>query len=106
MNTAPKRNGKADNRPRVAQDVDLSETMRQAEIRRFEQGASDFFLWPVEDMDALTRSIERCVRQRQMRRDLQQSRQRLEAVPADEVVPGATPRERPAAAAGRLLANP
>ena len=42
-------------------------------------GASDFFLWPVEDMDALTRSIERCVRQRQMRRDLQQSRQRLEA---------------------------
>lgn len=42
-------------------------------------GASDFFLRPVEDKAALVRSIERCVRQRQMRRELQESRQRLEA---------------------------
>ncbi len=42
-------------------------------------GAADFFVRPVEDRDALVRSIERCVRQRQMRRDLQESRQRLEA---------------------------
>ena len=42
-------------------------------------GASDFFLRPVEDKAALFRSIERCVRQRQMRRELQESRQRLEA---------------------------
>ncbi len=42
-------------------------------------GASDFFLRPVEDTAALFRSIERCVRQRQLRRELQQSRQRLEA---------------------------
>lgn len=42
-------------------------------------GASDFFLRPVEDTQALLRSIERCVRQRTMRRELQESRQRLEA---------------------------
>lgn len=42
-------------------------------------GASDFFLRPIEDKSALVRSIERCVRQRQMRRELQESRQRLEA---------------------------
>jgi sigma-B regulation protein RsbU (phosphoserine phosphatase) len=42
-------------------------------------GASDFFVRPVEDMDALVKSIERCVRQRQLRRELQQSRKRLEA---------------------------
>ena len=42
-------------------------------------GASDFFLRPVEDTAALFRSIERCVRQRQMRRELLESRQRLEA---------------------------
>jgi len=42
-------------------------------------GASDFFLRPIEDKAALIRSIERCVRQRQMRRDLQESRKRLEA---------------------------
>ena len=35
-------------------------------------GASDFFLRPIEDKAALIRSIERCVRQRQMRRDLQE----------------------------------
>ncbi|MDP4917910.1 MAG: SpoIIE family protein phosphatase [Haliea sp.] len=41
-------------------------------------GASDFFVRPIEDEDALFKSIERCVRQRQMRRELQESRQRLE----------------------------
>jgi sigma-B regulation protein RsbU (phosphoserine phosphatase) len=42
-------------------------------------GASDFFLRPVEDDSALMRSIQRCVRQRGLRRDLQESRRRLEA---------------------------
>ncbi|RLA49315.1 MAG: response regulator receiver protein [Gammaproteobacteria bacterium] len=42
-------------------------------------GASDFFLRPVEDKAALVRSIERCVRQRRIHRELQESRQRLEA---------------------------
>jgi len=42
-------------------------------------GANDFFVRPVEDADALVRSIDRCVRQRQMRRELQKSRRRLEA---------------------------
>lgn len=46
-------------------------------------GASDFFLRPVEDEGALIRSIERCVRQRRLRRDLQESRQRLEAANAE-----------------------
>jgi len=42
-------------------------------------GASDFFLRPVEDKAALLRSIERCVRQRRLRRELQESRLKLEA---------------------------
>jgi phosphoserine phosphatase RsbU/P len=42
-------------------------------------GASDFFVRPVEDKAALIASIERCVRQRRLRRDLQESRRRLEA---------------------------
>lgn len=42
-------------------------------------GASDFFVRPVEDKEALVKSLERCVRQRQMRRELRESRQRLEA---------------------------
>jgi phosphoserine phosphatase RsbU/P len=42
-------------------------------------GASDFFVRPVTDRAALVKSIERCVRQRQMGRELQESRQRLEA---------------------------
>jgi serine phosphatase RsbU (regulator of sigma subunit) len=42
-------------------------------------GASDFFLRPIEDKGALERSIERCIRQRNLRRDLQESRKRLEA---------------------------
>ncbi len=42
-------------------------------------GASDFFVRSSLDEGALVRSIERCVRQRQMGRELQESRQRLEA---------------------------
>tara|TARA_B110000503_G_scaffold39815_1_gene65401 strand:+ start:10427 stop:11611 length:1185 start_codon:yes stop_codon:yes gene_type:complete len=42
-------------------------------------GASDFFLRPLEDKAALIRSIARCVRQRSLRRELQESRNRLEA---------------------------
>jgi serine phosphatase RsbU (regulator of sigma subunit) len=42
-------------------------------------GAADFFVRSSLDRDALVRSIERCVRQRQMGRELQESRQRLEA---------------------------
>ncbi|HEY6131061.1 MAG TPA: fused response regulator/phosphatase [Halioglobus sp.] len=42
-------------------------------------GACDFFLRPVIDEAALIGSIERCVRQRRMRRELQDSRRRLEA---------------------------
>ena len=41
-------------------------------------GASDFFVRPVEDVEALTKSIDRCIRQRRMRRELQDSRHRLE----------------------------
>ncbi len=42
-------------------------------------GAHDFFPRPVTDRDALLRSIGRCVRQRQLGRQLRESRQRLEA---------------------------
>ncbi|TXS92692.1 SpoIIE family protein phosphatase [Parahaliea maris] len=42
-------------------------------------GASDFFVRPVEDANALVKSIESCVRQRQLRRELEESRKRLEA---------------------------
>ena len=42
-------------------------------------GANDFFTRPVEDREALFKSIERCVRQRQMRRELLENRKRLEA---------------------------
>ena len=56
---------------------DVAEADRMMTALRL--GASDFFLRPVEDKEALVRSIERCVRQRQMRRDLRESRQRLEA---------------------------
>ena len=41
-------------------------------------GASDFFVRPVEGVDALYKSIDRCIRQRRMRRELQESRKRLE----------------------------
>ena len=42
-------------------------------------GASDFFVRPVTDTKALVKSIERCVHQREMRRELRVSRQRLVA---------------------------
>ena len=42
-------------------------------------GASDFFLRPIEDKDALIRSIERSVRQRRLRRELHESSRQLEA---------------------------
>ncbi|TCO78359.1 PP2C family protein-serine/threonine phosphatase [Chromatocurvus halotolerans] len=41
-------------------------------------GASDFFHRPVENPEALFQSMDRCVRQRQMSRELRQSRRRLE----------------------------
>ncbi|MDH4041922.1 MAG: fused response regulator/phosphatase [Gammaproteobacteria bacterium] len=46
-------------------------------------GASDFFVRPVEDTGALFKSIERCIRQREMRRELRESRRRLEAANAE-----------------------
>lgn len=42
-------------------------------------GATDYFQRPIEDTEALFNSIERCIRQRRMRRELQTSRERLEA---------------------------
>ncbi|MBP6682082.1 MAG: SpoIIE family protein phosphatase [Halioglobus sp.] len=42
-------------------------------------GASDFFVRPIDDPESLFKSIERCVRQREMRRELRESRRRLEA---------------------------
>jgi len=55
----------------------------QAEVGRMmtalRLGASDFFVRPIEDAEALIKSIERCVRQRQLRRELDESRKRLEA---------------------------
>lgn len=42
-------------------------------------GASDFYARPIDDEEALRRSLDRCVRQRQVRRELEQSRQSLEA---------------------------
>lgn len=41
-------------------------------------GASDFFHRPVDNPEALFQSMARCVRQRQMSRELRQSRRRLE----------------------------
>ncbi|MDZ7784806.1 MAG: SpoIIE family protein phosphatase [Halioglobus sp.] len=42
-------------------------------------GAHDFFPRPVQDKDALVRSIGRCVRERKLRRELRESHLRLEA---------------------------
>ena len=42
-------------------------------------GVADFFVRPVEDTEALAKSIDRCVRQRRMRRELRESQRRLEA---------------------------
>lgn len=46
-------------------------------------GAHDYFLRPVEDKEALLRSLGRCVRQRHLRRELQESRLRLQAANAE-----------------------
>ena len=48
-------------------------------MRALRVGASDFFVRPVDDVQALKRSLDRCVRQRQVRRELEESRQSLEA---------------------------
>jgi phosphoserine phosphatase RsbU/P len=47
-------------------------------MRALRLGASDFFTRPVEDVEALGKSIDRCIRERRMRRELQDSRRRLE----------------------------
>jgi sigma-B regulation protein RsbU (phosphoserine phosphatase) len=56
---------------------DLADADRMMTALRL--GVSDFFLRPVEDKGALIRAIERCVRQRRLNRELQESRQRLQA---------------------------
>jgi serine phosphatase RsbU (regulator of sigma subunit) len=56
---------------------DEAQASRMMRALRF--GASDFFVRPVDDVEALQRSLDRCVRQRQVRRELEQSRQRLQA---------------------------
>lgn len=48
-------------------------------MRALRVGASDFFVRPVDDVNALKRSLDRCVRQRQVRRELEQSRHSLQA---------------------------
>ncbi|TDG14146.1 response regulator [Seongchinamella unica] len=48
-------------------------------MRALRVGASDFFVRPVEDVEALRRSLNRCVRQRQVRRELEESRRSLQA---------------------------
>ena len=48
-------------------------------MRALRVGASDFFVRPIADVDALKRSMDRCTRQRQVRRELEQSRHSLEA---------------------------
>ncbi|MEP4148786.1 MAG: SpoIIE family protein phosphatase [Halioglobus sp.] len=56
---------------------DEAEASRMMRALRF--GASDFFVRPVDDVEALKRSLDRCVRQRGVRRELEQSRQSLQA---------------------------
>ncbi|RLQ23208.1 response regulator [Seongchinamella sediminis] len=48
-------------------------------MRALRVGASDFFVRPVDDVEALRRSLDRCVRQRQVRRELEESRRSLQA---------------------------
>lgn len=60
---------------------DEAEASRMMRALRF--GASDFFVRPVDDTEALKRSLDRCVRQRQVRRELEQSRQSLQAANAE-----------------------
>ena len=56
---------------------DEAQASRMMRALRF--GASDFFVRPVDDIEALKRSLDRCVRQRGVRRELEQSRQSLQA---------------------------
>ncbi|MEP5568913.1 MAG: SpoIIE family protein phosphatase [Halioglobus sp.] len=56
---------------------DEAQASRMMRALRF--GASDFFVRPVDDVEALKRSLDRCVRQRGVRRELEQSRQSLQA---------------------------
>ncbi len=56
---------------------DVVDTQRMTTALRL--GASDFFVRPVDDTEALCKSIQRCVRQREMRRELEESRRRLQA---------------------------
>lgn len=42
-------------------------------------GAADYFLRPLEDEGALIKSVDRCVRQRRLRRDLKESQESLKA---------------------------
>ncbi|KZX59251.1 response regulator receiver protein [Halioglobus sp. HI00S01] len=55
------------------------EACAESMMRALRWGASDFFVRPLDDIEALERSLERCRRQRQVRRELERSRKRLEA---------------------------
>ncbi|WP_439101221.1 PP2C family protein-serine/threonine phosphatase [Congregibacter sp.] len=56
-----------------------SESRSASMMRALRLGANDFFATPLDDPEALLASMERCVRLRSMSRELQQSRQKLEA---------------------------
>ena len=56
-----------------------NESRSASMMRALRLGANDFFATPVEDSEALVASIERCVRLRSMSRELQRSREALEA---------------------------
>ncbi|MEM1190340.1 MAG: SpoIIE family protein phosphatase [Pseudomonadota bacterium] len=56
-----------------------NESRSTSMMRALRLGANDFFATPVEDSEALVASIERCVRLRSMSRELQRSREALEA---------------------------
>ncbi|TGD76019.1 response regulator [Mangrovimicrobium sediminis] len=49
-------------------------------MRALRFGASDFFVHPIDDSRALQRSIERCVGQREVLRELERSQHNLEAL--------------------------
>ncbi len=56
-----------------------NESRSASMMRALRLGANDFFATPVEDSEALVASIERCIRLRSMSRELQRSREALEA---------------------------
>jgi serine phosphatase RsbU (regulator of sigma subunit) len=58
----------------LCDDADANKIMTALRL-----GASDFFVRPVQDVDALFDSIDRCVNQRRLRRELARYRGRLEA---------------------------